>query len=103
MAAKIISDGRVSVNGQRIKKPSTLVCAQDQLKFRKADWCRVIDIVALGTRRGSAPEAQKLYLDLSEPVPQREKRLVNPKFEGKGRPTGRQRRAMFSFLSNKLD
>jgi ribosome-associated heat shock protein Hsp15 len=45
--------------------------------------------LALGERRGPAPEAQTLYLDKS---PIQEKDPSQPKSEGKGRPTKKDRR-----------
>jgi ribosome-associated heat shock protein Hsp15 len=91
MAAREVSDGKVRVNGVRIAKPAHLVGAGDVLTFVQARKVRVIRIEALGTRRGPAPEAQTLYADL-EPV--RDSGPENPGFEGKGRPTGRQRRRL---------
>ena len=44
----------------------------------------VIKVIALGTRRGPASEAQLLYEDLSPP---QEYDASIPKFDGKGRPT----------------
>jgi len=57
----------------------------------------------MGVRRGPASEAQELYLDYSEPRPIREKIPENPKYEGKGRPTGKWRRALHSFSNSGLD
>ena len=50
--------------------------------------------MCMGNRRGPAPEAQALYTDLSPPE-RRQNRTnhpLNPSFEGKGRPTKRNRR-----------
>ena len=59
------------------------------------DHANMIEVVALGTRRGPAPEAQALYNDLSPPKPRSEdKPPENPGFEGKGRPTKRDRRQL---------
>lgn len=64
---------------------------------------RKIEVVKMGVRRGPASEAQELYLDYSEPRPIREKIPENPKYEGKGRPTGKWRRALHSFSNSGLD
>ncbi len=93
LAAKQVSGGHVRVNGTRISKPAYSVGADDVLTFTQARAVRVVRIVALGERRGPAPEAQMLYDDMSEPAP---KEFVpsSPKYEGKGRPTKRMRRKL---------
>ncbi len=65
------------------------------LTFTKESDVKVVKILALGDRRGPAPEAQALYEDMSpEPV----RRSNNPRYEGKGRPTKKDRRDMSSQL-----
>jgi ribosome-associated heat shock protein Hsp15 len=56
---------------------------------------RVIQIDALGTRRGPAPEAQALYTDLAPPeaMPKEDRPATDAAREaGAGRPTKRDRR-----------
>ena len=93
LAAKVVETGHVRVNQTKISKPSRDIKPGDVLTFPQAKEVRVIKVVALSTRRGPAPEAQALYDDLSPPQP-RSKTPVppNPKFEGKGRPTKKDRR-----------
>ena len=97
LSAKVVSSGHVRLNTQRIAKPATTVTPGDVLTFPQGDDVRVIQIDALGTRRGPAPEAQQLYTDLA-PVTPRAKSPAQaghmPKFEGRGRPTKRDRRLM---------
>jgi ribosome-associated heat shock protein Hsp15 len=93
----LVREGKVRINGTRITKPSHDIKLGDVLTFATGDWIRLIEIVAIGKRRGPAPEAQALYVDRSDPAPSREKVPYNPKFEGKGRPTGKWRRALHSF------
>jgi ribosome-associated heat shock protein Hsp15 len=90
LAAGVVSETRVRVNGTPVSKPARAVGAGDVLTFAKDDRVRVVRILACGTRRGPAPEAQALYDDLSEPAP--EKQPPNPRYDGGGRPTGRDRR-----------
>lgn len=93
-ATKVVAGG-VRVNGTRVEKRATLVAPGDVLTFAQGDDVRVIQIDALGTRRGPAPEAQGLYTDLAPPQPKsREVAPENPAFEGKGRPTKRDRRIL---------
>ena len=103
MSAKLIREGKVRVNGTKISKPSYTIEVGDNLVFSTTDWVRLIEVVKIGVRRGPASEAQELYLDHSEPRPIREKILLNPKYEGKGRPTGKWRRALHSFSNSGLD
>ncbi len=91
LAAKQVSGGHVRVNGNRALKPAQAVGPGDVLTFSQGRAIRVVRIEALGERRGPATEAQTLYADLSE---KRDKPLDNPKFEGKGRPSKKDRRAI---------
>jgi ribosome-associated heat shock protein Hsp15 len=55
----------------------------------------VIRVEALGVRRGPAPEAALLYTDLSPPAEGAEETTPQaPGYEGKGRPTKRDRRRL---------
>ena len=83
----------IRINGKISQKPSSMVGTGDVLTFAQGDHIRVIQIEALGERRGPAPEAQALYTDLSPPKPRSEENPpANPRFEGKGRPTKKDRR-----------
>lgn len=90
LAAGLVSASKVRVNGTPVSKPARAVGQGDVLTFAKDERVRVVRIVACGTRRGPAPEAQTLYDDLSEPAPERP--AQNPRYDGGGRPTGRDRR-----------
>ena len=95
LAATVVASGAVRVNQTRVQKRSTLIGPEDVLTFPQGDAVRVIQIEALGVRRGPAPEAQTLYTDLSPPEPKtRDITPQNPRFEGKGRPTKRDRRTL---------
>lgn len=89
LAAKIVSGGHVRVNSDKISKPAYYIVVGDVLTFSQGNHIRVIEVLALGERRGPAPEAQTLYLDKS---PIQEKDPSQPKSEGKGRPTKKDRR-----------
>lgn len=93
---------KVRVNGQHAKKASAMVCTGDVLTFPKAGDVRVIEIVALGDRRGPAPEAALLYKDLTPPKDATEvldEKPTNPSRErGMGRPTKTDRRALDRLL-----
>ena len=95
LAASLVKTGAVRINGTVTHKPSSTVSPEDVLTFAQGDHIRVIRIEALGERRGPAPEAQALYTDLSPPEPKnRNNEPANPGFDGKGRPTKKDRRAL---------
>ncbi len=92
LAAKMVQSGAVRVNGTRITKPAALVRPGDALTFVQATQVRVAVIIALGTRRGPAPEAQALYDDQSPaPVPCSARA---PGHDAPGRPTKKDRRVL---------
>ncbi len=95
LAAGVVSKGKVRVNGELVGKPARSVGADDVLTFLKETDVKVVKILACGSRRGPAPEAQALYEDMS---PEKVVRPKNPRFEGKGRPTKKDRRDMASQL-----
>ena len=68
LAAEVIAEGHVRVNGTRVSRPGRDVMEGDTLTFPQGSRIRVVRITALGQRRGPATEAQMLYLDL-EPSP----------------------------------
>ncbi|UWQ17199.1 RNA-binding S4 domain-containing protein [Jannaschia sp. M317] len=84
LAAKTVAEGKVRVNDDRVTKASAAVAPGDRLTFPTGSRVRVIEITALLSRRGPAPEAQAAYADHSPPVVPR----VGP------RPTGRDRRRL---------
>ncbi len=90
LATKFVAGGHVRVDGQRVSKPSFALRPGHVLTFRKARSIRVIRVNSLATRRGPASEAQALYTDLApaenDSVPRA------PRFEGKGRPSRKDRR-----------
>lgn len=93
LAAKTVSTEGVRVDGTRVSKPGRLVSPGNVLTFVQARQVRVIRVKALGQRRGPAPEARELYEDLSPPEPESGNSVPqNPGYEGKGRPTKRERR-----------
>jgi ribosome-associated heat shock protein Hsp15 len=95
LAAKQVSAGHVRINGTRVSKPARTISPGDVLTFVQARDVRVVRVEVLGDRRGPAPEAQALYTDLTpKPEPSPTPQTANPRFEGKGRPDKRQRRAL---------
>lgn len=95
LAAAQVAGGAVRINGNLTQKRASNVGPGDVLTFTQGDHVRVIQIEAIGQRRGPAPEAQMLYTDLSPPQPKpKDRQPENPGYEGKGRPTKRDRRQL---------
>ena len=64
LSARMIEQGKVRVNAQRITKPGRAVRAGDVLTLTLGREVRVVRILGLGERRGPASEAQALYEDV---------------------------------------
>lgn len=92
LASRIITAGKVRVDGTPVSKPARMVGPGDVLTFSQSNRVRVVKITALTTRRGPASEAQTLYDDMSPPPEPRDN--TGPKREPGGRPTKRDRRRM---------
>jgi len=107
LAAGLCKAGKVRLNGDTITKAHASLRAGDTLTFAKGPHVRVIKVLALGTRRGPAVEAQTLYEDLApppiaEPKPKGSLEQVTQlkpgqREDGAGRPTKRDRRAIDRF------
>ena len=100
LASVTVREGHLRVNGQKISKPATNVKLGDVLTFPQGRDVRVVKLLAVGSRRGPASEAQTLYQDLT---PVREKHPQVPRFEGKGRPTKQDRRNLDLYNSRTLE
>ncbi len=94
LAAGCATGGHLRINGNRAAKASANVSPGDVLTFPQGHSVRVVRILALGTRRGPAPEAQALYEDLSPPETQEKPVPPIARIEGNSRPTKRDRRKL---------
>jgi ribosome-associated heat shock protein Hsp15 len=94
ISAGAVTGGHVRVNGTPAPKPARAVGQGDVLTFAQERRVRIVRILACGTRRGPATEAQTLYQDMSPPVD--DPPPANPRFDGGGRPTGKDRRDLMS-------
>ncbi len=61
-----VAEGHFRLNGKRIEKPSTAIGTGDILTVPARSGVRVIELVAMPLRRGSAPEAVACYRTLDE-------------------------------------
>lgn len=64
LASAMVSEGHIRVNGLPCSKPAQPVGAGDVLTFPQGDRIRVVQIVAIGIRRGPASQAQGLYSEV---------------------------------------
>ena len=93
LAAKACAGGQLRINGALVAKTHAALKVGDVLTFAQGRHIRVVRVVALGTRRGPAPEAQGLYEDLKPPTA--ENRVPGPeRARGSGRPTKKERREL---------
>lgn len=94
LAAKACAVHRLRINGDVVSKSHAVVKPGDVLTFPLRADIRIIEVLALGRRRGPAPEAQALYNDLSPPEVIKRR---SPLGETSGRPTKAGRRAIMRF------
>lgn len=91
-ASTACTAGHVKVDGASVKA-GKIVRPGDRIEVRTAGGLRILEVAALGDRRGSATVAQTLYVDHTPPPPPKE--LVEPllrRERGQGRPTKRELR-----------
>jgi ribosome-associated heat shock protein Hsp15 len=61
LAARLCAAGAITVNGAPVKKANHPIRTGDIVVLPQGGWQRTIRVVALGIRRGPAPEARLLY------------------------------------------
>lgn len=96
LAADAVESGKVLINETRVK-PAKTIAVGNALDIRIGQYHFAIEVMALSARRGSAPEAQKLYRESEASRAQREALAAQLKAQpvaSKGRPTKRDRRVM---------
>ena len=64
LASRVCAKGRVRIDGQVVRKAHYIVRIGYVLTFPQARQIRVVRVEGLGTRRGSAVEAQALYTEI---------------------------------------
>jgi ribosome-associated heat shock protein Hsp15 len=61
LAARLCAAGAVTVNGSPVKKANHPIRMGDIVVLPQGGWQRTVRVLALGSRRGPAPEARLLY------------------------------------------
>jgi ribosome-associated heat shock protein Hsp15 len=99
VAAQAIAGGKVEVNDVRAK-PAKLLHLGDRLRVRRGPYLYLLTVRVLSERRGPPAEAATLYEEDREGKAARERLSQQlrisppPAYEGKGRPTKRDRREL---------
>jgi len=99
LASSAIAGGKVHVNGTRAK-PAKQLRVGDSLRVRVGPYEWLVTVRALTERRGSAKDAQLLYDESPDGRAARErlaeahKLAPTPTYQGKGRPTKKDRRKL---------
>lgn len=98
LGGKFAVGGNVRINGDKCDSASKSIRPGDVLTITLERRVVIYRVIACGTRRGPAAEAQLLYQDISPPPPPKADSAldrVGPMREpGSGRPTKKDRRAL---------
>lgn len=68
LAARLCAAGAVTLNNVAVRKPNQPVRIGDAIAVPQGSYRRTVRILALGSRRGPAIEAQLLYLEIAPPL-----------------------------------
>lgn len=99
LAARAVDGGKVHVNGNRVKR-AKLIAQGDELRIRKPPFEHVVTVLELSEHRRPASEAQRLYGETAASIHAREllrtelRQQPITAYEGRGRPTKRDRRRL---------
>ncbi len=107
LAQALIERGKVRINREKIYKTRTIVRPGDVLTMSLGPRVVSIEVLGIGSRRGPASEAAKLYRDLAAPrqdtnsspdeaagAAEKAETRQALRLEGSGRPTKQQRRQL---------
>ena len=106
LSSKAVLSGKLRLNSNKIIKPASKVKINDVLTINQINKVRIIQIQSLGSRRGPASEAQKLYYDLSGDITDASKTKhisEKSKKETNKRPTKKDRRILDKIVTKTLE
>lgn len=92
-ASKACTAGHVKLNGESVKA-SKSVRPGDHLEVQTRGGLRIVDVLLLSEKRGSAAIARTLYEDHTPPPPPKEERTFAVRERGAGRPEKKDRRLL---------
>jgi len=99
LAARALEGGKIRVNGERPKR-ARLIGLGDEIRIRRGPFELHVIVRGLSEQRGPAAAAQRLYEETPASIDARARLTLALKhqpqisYEGKGRPTKRDRRAI---------
>lgn len=96
LAQKLVASGSIRINREKVDNASHGVKIGDTLTAALPAGVRILRVLALGGRRGPAPEARLLYEDLTPPAA-----ADTPAAVGGPRPTKRDRRSLDAFRQHR--
>lgn len=97
LATAEVVGGKARLNDQRVK-PAAPVRTGDTVRVLKPPYEWVVEVRGVSERRGPASEARALYAETEASREKRARRRIQmrevpvPTYEGKGRPTKKERR-----------
>ncbi len=99
-ASKACAAGHVKIDG-RSSKASKLVSVGVTIDVVTPGGPKILEVLALGERRGPFSEAKLLYEDHTPPPPEKSKRLevAHDRPRGEGRPSKRDRRLLDKLMN----
>ena len=106
LSSKAILSGKFRVNSNKVIKPASKVKINDVLTINHINMVRIVQVQSLGSRRGPASEAQKLYNELSGDMIDASKiKSVSEKSkkETNKRPTKKDRRILDKIVTKTLE
>ena len=103
LAAKLVTSGGVRLNKEKVSAASQSVKIDDVLTINRGGRILIYKVVALGTRRGPAPEAQLLFEDLSPAPEPKQSKAEEVSEAGQGRPSKKDRREIMRLKRGYLD
>ncbi len=92
LGQKLAISGRIRINREKCDSAAKALKIGDVLTIALDRSVKIVKVLDPGTRRGPAPEAQRLYEDLSPPPEPRQP--VPVRDPGAGRPTKRDHRLL---------
>ena len=108
LAAEAVAGGKVKVNGERVKA-AKVIRLDDSLSIHIGPYESVVRVLALSSRRGSAPQAALLYEESESSKAARQELTTRLSAEthyastSDGRPSKKERRQVIQFKKTRIE